>query len=128
MNERSGKSDAEYTLAILPGTDIAVFHWVGPITLDDRVENLERMSEFCSEQDIKKLIIDGRDQVNETDLLDSYTFGAKVPMAFRGLFVAVVHRPDDETLKFIETVAFNRGSGTQAFLTMDEAVSWLESM
>ena len=128
MNNESSKSEADYTLAVLPGTDIAVFHWKGPITLEDRVENLERMSEFCGEQGVRKLVIDGRDQENETDLLDSYTFGAQVPMAFRGLFVAVVHRPDDEALKFIETVAFNRGSGTKAFTTMDEAVSWLESM
>ena len=128
MSEESGKSEADYTLAVLPGTDIAVFHWKGPITMEDRVRNLQRMTGFCQEHRLTKLVIDGRDQENETDLLDSFTFGSKVPMAFRGLHVAVVHRPDDEALKFIETVAFNRGSGTRAFTTMDEAVSWLESM
>lgn len=55
-------------------------------------------------------------QEPQAGAVESYDFGTMVPTAFRGLIVAVVHRPDDETLKFIETVAFNRGSGTKAFV------------
>ena len=87
---------------------------------------IERMTEFCQENGLSRLLIDGRDQVNKTGVMDSMAFGASVPDAFRGLNVAVVHRPDDETLSFIEAVAFNRGSGTKAFTDYDEAVAWLE--
>ena len=127
MSDSTENADANYTLAVIPETDIVLFHWVGPIGFEDRERNLVRMSEFCKEVNLHKLLIDGRDQENRTDLLDSHEFGQQVPEAFQGLLVAVVHRADDDTLKFIETVAFNRGSGTKAFTDFDEARSWLIS-
>ena len=107
---------ATYTIGLIPNTDIALFHWVGPITVDDRIKNLDLMVDYYHEKGVTKLIIDGRDQEPQTGAVESYDFGTMVPTAFRGLIVAIVHRPDDETLKFIETVAFNRGSGTNAFV------------
>ena len=119
-----------YTLRILPDTDIAVFHWIGPISLEDRIENLKRMANFCNAHALKKIIIDGRDQESRTDTLEAYSFGKQVPAALRGLRglrIAVVHRPDDDAPEFIETVAFNRGAGTQAFQIFDAARRWLET-
>ena len=128
MTTEMGDKEATYTIDLIPNTDIALFHWVGPITVQDRFRNLEVMSEFCREQGLRKLIIDGRDQVSRTGEIESFDFGAAVPKAFSGLNVAVVHRPDDDTLKFIETVAFNRGSGTKAFVDIHQARSWLEAI
>ena len=127
MTDDTSSTDIHVTLTQLPGTDIGLFHWAGPITAEDRARNLRQMSEYCKANNLSKLLIDGREQDNRTGVMDSYSFGASVPDAFRGLNVAVVHRPDDETLLFIETVAFNRGSGTKAFTDYDEAVAWLES-
>lgn len=127
MNERPTTSDVQVTLSTLPDSDIAVFRWVGPITAEDREGNLKRVAEYCNEHNLSKLLIDGRKQENRTGIMDSYTFGASVPEALKGLIVAVVHRPDDETLEFIETVAFNRGSGTKAFTNYDDALAWLEA-
>lgn len=126
MVDDSAHSGSKLTLAKLPNSEIGLSHWSGPITAQDRAQNLERMTEFCQENGLSRLLIDGRDQVNKTGVMDSMAFGASVPDAFRGLNVAVVHRPDDETLSFIEAVAFNRGSGTKAFTDYDEAVAWLE--
>ena len=128
MQNGAAKQHPNYTLSVLPGTDIGVFHWVGPITLEDRVKNLDRMVSFCNERRLKKIIIDGRDQISQTDTIDAYTFGKQVPKALRGLRVAVVHRPDDDTLEFIETVAFNRGAGTRAFHDFGQAQVWLEAI
>ena len=119
--------EASYTIEVIPGTGIALFHWVGPITLDDRFNNLELMSKFCASNNVRDLIIDGRDQESRTSVSDGYDFGSRVPEAFRGLRVAVVHRPDDESLRFIETVAFNRGSQTRAFMDVGAARAWLDA-
>ena len=86
------------------------------------------MVQFCEAHGVRDLIIDGRDQFSETDILDSYDFGSEVPVELRGLRIAVVHRSDDDSLRFIETVAFNRGAMTRAFLDLDEARRWLESL
>ena len=127
MSDDSTSTDVQVTLTTMPDGETALFHWVGPITADDRVKNLSEMTNYCSENNLSKLLIDGREQDNRTGVMDSYAFGATVPEAFKGLTVAVVHRPDDETLAFIETVAFNRGSGTKAFTDYDDAVAWLET-
>ena len=125
-----GRKDktGSYTFNLLPGTDVALFHWTGPITLEDRIRNLDRMVDFCEANDVFKLVIDGRDQESLTGTLENYDFGAQVPKAFRRLRVAVVHRQDDDSLHFIETVAFNRGAGTHAFTDFDEALHWLETV
>jgi len=128
MTAEKGKEEATYTVDLIPNTDIALFHWIGPITVRDRFRNLDVMTDFCREQGLRKLIIDGRDQEPRSGEIESFDFGAAVPTAFSGLNVAVVHRPDDDTLKFIETVAFNRGSGTKAFVDIHQARSWLEGI
>ena len=117
-----------YSLKIIPESDIAVFHWAGPITYRDRLENLDRMSDFCRDKAVHKLIIDGRDQQSQTGVVESFQFAEAVPKAFMGLRVAVVRRADDDSLEFIETVASNRGSFTRSFLDIDEAREWLESL
>lgn len=119
---------ASYDMDVLRGTDIAVFRWVGPITLKDRRDNTQRMQQFCKKRGLRRIIIDGREQESETDIVDSYEFGAEVPVEMAGLTLAVVHRPDDESLKFIETVAYNRGSRTRAFQDFEAARAWLESL
>lgn len=116
-----------YSLALIPDTEIALFHWSGPITLADRRENTRRMAQFCESHGVRRLIIDGRDQLSKTGTIDSFAFGKEVPSEMRGLIVAVVHRSDDKSLRFIETVASNRGSFTRSFLTIEEARAWLET-
>ena len=127
MMRRPDQAEAKYTLEIIPRSDIAIFRWVGPITLADRKKNLGRMAEFCGEHNVHRIIVDGREQIPKTDVMDSFELGKDVPNEMRGLTIAVVHRADDESLRFIETVAFNRGARTRAFQDFDEAREWLES-
>ena len=120
--------EPRYTLELIPGTRIALFHWFGPITYADRELNLQRMSDFCREHGVDCILIDGRDQQSETDIVDSYDIGSNVPEVMSGLNIAVVHRPDDKSLQFIETVAFNRGGHTRSFEDLRSARAWLESI
>lgn len=123
----SQQSEIRYQLKQLGDSNIALFHWVGPITLDDRRRNMTRMAQFCQANQLKNLLIDGRDQISRTDTYESFDVGKEVPEQLRGLKIAVVHRSDDDSLPFIETVASNRGAVTKAFLSIDAARAWLES-
>ena len=102
-----GKASVEptFTIDLIENSDIALFHWKGPITLEDRQKNLQRMVEFCRTKGVRKILIDGRDQESETSVLESFSFGSEVPRAFSGLNAAVVHRGDDDSLKFIRCCA-----------------------
>ena len=122
----SSVDEGRYTLEVMPGGKVARFHWRGPITMRDRQDNARRMVDFCRERRIQCLLIDGRDQEAVGPVVDNFDFGKSVPLEMRGLRIAVVHRPDDEALPFIETVAFNRGGNTQAFIDTRSALEWLE--
>ena len=127
MRFGKAKQKSTYSIDVMKNSEIALFRWSGPITIEDRLRNLKRMVDFCHENGLRKLIIDGRDQESMTNTIESFDFGTEVPKAFRGLKVAVVHRKDDDALKFIETVAANRGSPTRAFVDFDKAREWLDS-
>ncbi len=116
-----------YTLDVLPGSRIARFHWCGPIRTEDRHKNVRRMVKFCREHDIRCLLIDGRDQEPLSGTVDDFDFAKDVPLNMQGLSIAVVHRPDDAVLPFIETVAFNRGGNTRSFEETGPALEWLET-
>ena len=116
----------KYVLEAIPGTRIVLLYCSGPITLDDRRRNLKRVVEFCQKEEIQNLIIDGRDQESRTDTVESFTFGEEVAHEMRGFKIAIVHRPDDRSLSFIELVAGNRGAYTKCFSTIESAREWLE--
>ena len=120
--------EPSYSLDVMPGSRIARFHWCGPIRTEDRHENVRRMVRFCRERDIHCLLIDGRDQEPVSGTVDDFDFAKEVPTNMQGLSIAVVHRPDDEALPFIETVAFNRGGNTRSFVDIAPAMEWLEAL
>jgi hypothetical protein len=128
MSSKPDEQDVPYTLEVLDGTEIAVCRWSGPIALEDRIACRQAMVEFCNSKNVDNLLIDGREQQSRTDIVDSYDFAKDVPEEMFGLNIAVVHRQEDESLRFIETVAFNRGAQTRAFTDYDSALRWLESL
>jgi len=117
----------QYTLSVIPGTRIAIFHWAGPITLEDRERNRKEILEFCQKEGVRSVLIDGRDQVSKTGTLESFLFAEEAPQVMRGFRIAIVHRPDDDSLPFQATVAANRALTVNAFLNIDEARAWLEA-
>ncbi|MDJ0940963.1 MAG: hypothetical protein QNJ00_14480 [Woeseiaceae bacterium] len=125
MTKGEGEKGGCFELSVLPNSDVALLVWAGPITLADRNANAERMATFCDQHGVSKIIIDGRQQESMTDIVDSFEFAKSVPNSMGGLRIAVVHSPGDEVLPFIETVAYNRGSSTRAFVSVDEARAWL---
>ena len=114
-----------YELTIMPGTQIALFCWSGPITPEDRKRNIKCIAQFCSENGISQVIYDARQQVNKTSMMQMFNIGTTVPKAFRGIQIAVVRHPSDKETKFYEDVVANRGADSRSFVTLEEAQSWL---
>lgn len=117
----------QYELSIIPGTQIALFHWKGPISIDDRKNNRKIIADFCAKEAIQSVIVDGRDQKPTTSTMETFKFSKEIPREFRGLRVAVVHACNDNSLKFLCTVAANRGAAMKEFHSIEEAQAWLES-
>ncbi len=67
MTQKTGKSAGRYSLTTIPGTDIALFHLRGPVSLADREAHAERMVAFCRVNGTNRLLIDGREQELRTD-------------------------------------------------------------
>ncbi len=116
-----------YELTIMPGTQIALFCWSGPITFEDRKRNLERIKQFCSENGINQLIVDTRQQVNRTTVTQMRDFGILVLKAMRGVQIALVHHSTDRETQYGEDVAANRGANSRSFETLEEAQRWLNA-
>ena len=117
-----------YTLDIIPDTRIALYRWVGSIALDERRRNRRRIVTFCQREGVKSVLIDGRGQASEMDTQDAFQFGSEMPREMHGFRVAIVHRPEHRSAPFAGIVATNRGGAVKAFLSIDEARAWLESL
>ncbi len=116
-----------YELTIVPGTQIALFCWSGPITLEDRQRNLERLTQFCSENDISQVIVDTRQQVHMTGTMENFDFGVLLSKAMRGIQFAIVGHSSDDEVEFVDNVAANRGAHCRSFVTLEEAQRWLNA-
>jgi len=116
-----------YSLDIIPGTEIVLFHWTGAITLEDRRGNRNKIIEFCQKKDIRNVIIDGRDQESKTGTWESYLFGTELSEKMIGFKIAIIFSKEDDSLPFIDTVAANRGINCRSFVSLEEARAWIDS-
>jgi hypothetical protein len=120
--------DMTYELKVIPDTQIALFCWSGLVTLEERMENIKIMAQFCKEKGISQLIVDTRQQISDTLTMDMYDFGAAIAKVMRGIRIAVVCRPSDKDTQFGETVAANRGADSHVVFATEEAMSWLAAV
>ena len=117
-----------YELKVIPNTQIASFCWSGPVTLKERKKNVKIMAQFCRENSISQLIVDTRQQISDTLMMDMYDFGTAIPNVMRGIQIAVVCRPSDRDTQFGETVAADCGAESHLVYTIEEAISWLTAV
>ena len=128
MSSKATGQSTNYTLKLIEEAGIAVFHWCGPMTVQDQRQVRPQLFQFCRDHGVSKLIVDGRDQQEGTTIVDAFHFAEEVPREMQGIRIAVVHREDDVALQLIETVASNRGMLTRPFLRFEDAQAWLESL
>jgi hypothetical protein len=117
-----------YTLEMVPDSKIALFRWVGPITLEDRLSNLRMIEEFASQHDVHGVIADAREEISQLSSLQMFEFASKIPELSPSVKWAVVLQRGDEETIFAGGIAAAEGAPIQLFETIEEAKAWLEAM
>lgn len=114
-------------ITIMPGTDIALMCWSGPITFRDRKKCVEQVTQFCSKNGINQVIVDTRQQVRKTTTMENYDFGSWLPNETREIKFAIVCHSSDTDVRFVDDVAANRGAQCRSFVTFEEAQRWFNA-
>jgi len=102
----------------------------GVRTPETLIKAAVRATSFCSERQVKHLLIDLRDMTGGLDTLETYEVaGRELPRqeaVRRVLRSAILDRPENiERIRFFETVALNRGLNVRVFADEGLAVEWL---
>jgi hypothetical protein len=117
-----------YTLETIPDSRIALFRWVGPITLEDRLSNLRMIEEYASKHDLHSVIADAREESSQLSQLQMFEFASKIPELSPSVRWAVVLQSGDEESIFAGGIAAAEGALIQLFETIEEARSWLDTI
>jgi hypothetical protein len=99
----------------------------GESTVDEIEEARHKVLEFSVEQRLSRVLVDVRGVINTLSTSDHFlvTEGHAKLDSHRPR-AALIGRPDQrDDLKFIETVAVNRGMPLKAFSTKEDALKWL---
>ena len=116
-----------YELTIIPGTQIALFCWSGPVTQEDRQNNVVEIARFCGENGIRQIIVDTRQAVSKTTTMEDLKLGVSVAKTMRGIQFAIVRQSSDKEAQFFENVAANRGAHSRSFGAIEDALRWLNA-
>ena len=116
-----------YELTIIPGTQIALFCWSGPVSHADRKNNVVEIARFCGENGIRQIIVDTRQAVSKTTMMETFELGSSVARSMSGVQFAIVRQSSDENAQFFEFVAANRGAHSRSFGAIEDALRWLNA-
>ena len=105
---------------------IVVESW-GKITREDLEHSLRSVLDFHREKGYRNVLVDATAEDQFPPVEDIFDFGNELArVATLGIRFAIVASPKTaEDLRFLETVAWNRGGLLQVFSRMEEALSWL---
>ena len=83
----------------------------------------DRVVEVQQESGVSEVLVDLRELVNAPPTIEIYQFASELPTSLQ---IGILF-PDAlaEDMKFLETVAFNRGRNIQMFDTEAAALEWL---
>jgi hypothetical protein len=107
------------------GYILVVHH--GELTVDELEDARQKVLELGVEQRLSRVLVDVRGVINTLSISDHFfvteghaKLGSHRPRA------ALIARPDQrDDMRFIETVAVNRGMPLKAFSTKEDALEWL---
>ena len=92
-------------------------------TVKDWVEARAIFLQLSEETEIRRALVDLRQQQIAGPVSQLFAFGQNIPS---GITVAVLGDPHSDDHKFVETVALNRGKTVRLFFgSEDEAIEWL---
>lgn len=95
-------------------------------TLETRLRNLGRISEFCAEHKSNKIILELKNDSKKPNLKHAYTFARFFRKWRKGFKIAVVYSSDNIEMSFIRELVMNHsGKNLRRKPDIQSAISWL---
>jgi len=116
------------TVTVLEDQGIIEVRSFGEVSAEDWQKSVDIVMDLVRTRGMTKVLVDSLTLVSMPKTWTLYEFGnllatTKFPQSVR--IAAVIQGPLREDLKFIETVATNRGRRMKVFNSIDEATAWL---
>jgi hypothetical protein len=108
--------------------DLQIIHVdsYGDVTAEDLLVSIEAVMRIHKEQGITRVFVDATKETSLPSTFPSFDVGSKMAAAVRTIRIAVLGNPAlAEDLRFIETVALNRGATIKVFYSREAALAWL---
>lgn len=120
-----------YDVQIIPIKEFLRTDISGVVDLASSRKLLRGLVAVCSQKNVSRILIDGREASSEASTVDVWTLANDLDSlgVNRSHRVALLNRPKDEFDRgaFLELCATNRGYQLRAFRDFEEAFAWLTS-
>jgi hypothetical protein len=116
------------TVTVLEDQGIIEVRSFGEVSADDWQKSVDVVMELVRYRGLTKILVDSLDLVSLPKTWTLYEFGnllASINFPPSVRIAATIQGPLRDDLKFVETVATNRGRQLKVFGSIDEAIAWL---
>jgi len=96
----------------------------GTTTIEEMTSSMNEVLDLHRAHGVTRLFIDLRDMLRAANTADLFEFGREWPQSLRAAILVGENAAED--IRFLETVAVNRGRDMQVFVNEAAAMDWLE--
>ncbi|MBU8922073.1 MAG: hypothetical protein KOO63_09670 [Bacteroidales bacterium] len=98
----------------------------GDVNAEDLKKSLETVFKIRQEQGLTRVLVDATRETSLPSTPRVFEFGSQLAELLRGMKFALATSPEtDRDLRFLVTVAINRGAQVSVFDSVDDALVWL---
>ena len=130
MSATRFETDMTHTVNYVAADDYVLIAFVGEVTTEDLQKCRAEASDLLTANDCTRLLVDATREAPRRDVLGDYDFTsqhrAQLPPGTR--HAVLIRASESEYVRFVENVARNRGVDLELFVSLDEALSWLNSV
>jgi argininosuccinate lyase len=99
----------------------------GVIKIEDLRNSMQEVARIHKEQGLNRVFVDATKETEFPSELSAYEFGTEMAESMMDIKIAVItSQKMKNIIRFLETVAQNRGAQLQIFDAEDEALAWLK--
>lgn len=118
-----------YRINIKENQEYILVDQYGEVNVDEVDEIRDSIFKLVADSGLSRVLVDVRSVTNDLSVTDSFNITldhVNYPTAFPKPRAALITRPDQqESAKFIENVAVNRGLPIRAFTDLEQGLKWL---
>lgn len=114
------------TVSIPEGANYILVRSEGAPSFNEMKQTLSRLSELITQNNINRILVDGRLRKEHPGVSDIYSGGELLAKTFGyKIKVAVLVSEIESSHSFFANVAVNRGANVVYFVNEDKALTWL---